>query len=65
MIEEVKNEFRVVIDQDLELITVRHYLDHMLPKLTEEKIILLEERIRKTIQMVVKNAPGIAFKPKE
>lgn len=59
MIAEVKSDFRVVIDQDLELITVRHYLDAMLSKLIEEKIVLLEERIRKTIQMVVKNAPSI------
>jgi len=31
----------------------------MLPKLLAEKIVLLEERIRKTLQMVVKSAPNI------
>lgn len=65
MIDEIKNEFRVIIDLNLELITVRHYIDSMLPKLVEEKIIILEERIRKTIQMVVKNAPSIIPKPSE
>ncbi len=59
LIEEVAQNFKVLVDADLELITVRHYNDHMLPKLLEDKIVLLEERIRKTVQLVVKNAPPI------
>lgn len=59
LIQEVQHEFKVIVDHDLELITVRHYLDAMLPKLLAEKIVLLEERIRKTLQMVVKSAPNI------
>lgn len=56
LIREVEVMFKVVIDQDLELLTVRHYQDSMLDKLLEEKVILLEERIRNTVQMVVKSA---------
>ncbi|MDQ3141589.1 MAG: aspartate kinase [Bacteroidota bacterium] len=62
MIKEVEHEYKVVVDHDLELITVRHYQDAMLPKLLEEKIVILEERIRKTLQMVVRNAPAIMYK---
>lgn len=43
MIDEIKNEFRVIIDLNLELITVRHYIDSMLPKLVEEKLLFLKK----------------------
>jgi aspartate kinase len=56
---EVEKEYKVIIDYDLELLTVRHYQDAMIPKLLEEKIVIFEERIRKTLQMVLKKAPAI------
>jgi aspartate kinase len=59
LLKEVEKEFKVVVDQDLELMTIRHYQDAMIPKLLEGKIVVLEERIRKTLQMVLKNAPPI------
>ncbi len=59
LIKEVEGDYKVLVDQDLELLTIRHYQDAMIPKLLEEKIVILEERIRKTLQMVVKNAPAI------
>ncbi|MBK9727933.1 MAG: aspartate kinase [Saprospiraceae bacterium] len=62
LIREVEDEYKVVMDQDLELLTIRHYQDAMIPKLLEEKIVILEERIRKTLQMVIKNAPAIMHK---
>jgi aspartate kinase len=62
---ELKDEFKVVVDPDLDLYTVRHYNDAMLPKLFEEKIILLEERIKSTVQLVVKNAPAIIHRKSE
>jgi aspartate kinase len=62
---ELKDEFKVVVDPDLDLYTVRHYNDAMLPKLFEEKIILLEERIKSTVQLVVKSAPAIIHKKSE
>ena len=62
LIKEVEQDYKVLVDQDLELLTIRHYQDAMIPKLLEEKIVILEERIRKTLQMVVKNAPAIVPK---
>lgn len=62
LFEELKGEFRVVIDPDLDLYTVRHYQENMLPGLFGEKLVLLEERIRNTVQRVVKNSPSIMHK---
>lgn len=64
LIHEVESMFNVVVDQDLELLTVRHYQDSMLAKLLEEKVILLEERTRNTVQLVVKQALPILPKKK-
>lgn len=55
--EKLQDQFKVLIDRDLELITVRHYQKPILDRLREGKMVLLEERIRKTVQMVVKTVP--------
>jgi aspartate kinase len=59
LIKEVEQDYKVLIDYDLELLTIRHYQDAMIPKLLEEKVVILEERIRKTLQIVMKKAPAI------
>jgi len=53
----IEKEFKVIIDRDLELITVRHYQEKILEELRADKIVLLEERIRQTVQMVLKSVP--------
>ena len=53
----IEDQFKVIIDRELELITVRHYQDKILEELRADKIVLLEERIRETVQMVLKNVP--------
>jgi len=55
--ESIKKDFKVKIEDGLELITVRHYNELILEELKRGKIILLEERIRKTVQLVMKNVP--------
>ncbi|MCR9289745.1 MAG: aspartate kinase [Bacteroidetes bacterium] len=60
----IAKDFNVDIDYGLELITVRHYQKDILDNLREGKIILLEERIRKTVQMVVKDVPVMKRKKK-
>ncbi len=59
LLEDLKENFKVVIDENLELITVRHYKEEVLTTLKTGKIVLLEERIRNTTQMVVKEIPAI------
>ncbi len=58
----MQKEFFVRVDKDLEIITIRHFQQGILETLKEGKVILLEERLRNTIQMVVKEVP--MMKPK-
>ena len=60
--EAISNDFHVEIQRDLELITIRHYNKSILNSLKEGKMMLLEERIRNTIKMVVKNIPVLERK---
>ena len=53
----IQERFKVRIDRNLELITVRHYQEEMLANLRRRKIVLLEERLPKTVQLVLKNIP--------
>ncbi len=61
-IENIEADFKVMKETNLELITVRHYQDNIIENLKEGKIVLLEERIKNTMKMVVKNIP--LMKPK-
>jgi hypothetical protein len=53
----------VLIDRDLELITIRHSQPDIFENLRRGKVVLLEERHRGTVQMVVKDVPTIQRKP--
>lgn len=53
----IETEYKVLIQDGLELITVRHYNPQILESLKSGKMMLLESRIRKTVQMVVKDVP--------
>lgn len=58
----IEDQFKVMVDRDLELITVRHFHQDVLENLTKGKIIMLEERIRNTVQFVVKNVAVMKWK---
>jgi aspartate kinase len=49
--------YKVFKDNNVELVTVRHYEKSIVEQLKKGKMILLEERIRGTLKMVVKNVP--------
>jgi aspartate kinase len=55
LIEELKQSFKVLHNRNLELITIRHYDQATVDRVTKGKEILLELRSRNTVQMVVKN----------
>lgn len=55
----ISDDFRVKREDGLELITVRHYNEETVNNLKKGMIVLFEERIRNTLQMVVKNVPAI------
>lgn len=57
-------DYKTTIDRDLELITVRHFTKEVMDELRQGKIVLLEERLPRTIQMVVKDVPVLSRKVK-
>ncbi len=61
--ERISENFSVLIDRDLELITIRHSQPDIFENLRRGKLVLLEERHRGTAQMVVKDVPMIQRKP--
>lgn len=58
----IAQDFKVMITRGLELITVRHAQPEVLENLRKGKIILLEERIRNTVQLVVQDVPVLQRK---
>ncbi len=55
----VSDEFKVKREDGLELITIRHFNEETVANLKKGKIVLFEEKIRNTLQMVVKTVPTI------
>lgn len=55
MLEELQVLFKVLYNENVELMTVRYYNEQTLETLTKNKIVLLEQRSRYTVQMIMKN----------
>lgn len=55
LVKELQTQFKVLYNSGLELMTVRYYTQETIDTLTAKKIILLEQRSRFTVQMVMKN----------
>ncbi len=55
LIKELQKQFKVLYNFDLELMTIRYYTQEIIDTLTANKLILLEQRSRFTVQMVMKN----------
>jgi len=60
--ENIQKDFKVHIDRNLELITVRHPQPAVLENLRKGKILLMEESTKDTVQMVVKNVQVLDWK---
>jgi len=59
LLDDLKQDFKVLKDENLELITIRHYKEEVIESLKIGKLVILEERIRNNAQIVVKNIPKI------
>ena len=55
LVTELQQTFKVLYNSDLELMTVRYYTAETIDLLTKNKLILLEQKSRFTVQMVMKN----------
>ncbi|MEN8224510.1 MAG: aspartate kinase [Bacteroidota bacterium] len=54
LIEELQKGFRLKYNDELQLVTIRHYDEETIDRLSGGKEILLEQRSRVTVQMVIK-----------
>lgn len=52
---ELQAHFKVLYNNNVELMTIRNYDPEIIAKLSENKTILLEQRSRNTFQMVIRN----------
>ena len=57
LLADLQKEFNVVIEEGLELVTVRHYQTDILTELKRGKISLMEDNFQATVQMVLRNVP--------
>jgi aspartate kinase len=55
LVNELKQNFKVLYNRNLELVTIRHYDNATIERVTKGKEVLLEMRTRATVQMVMKN----------
>lgn len=55
LVNELQTHFKILINKGLELMTVRYYTQETIDSLIPEKTILIEQRSRYTVQMVMKN----------
>jgi aspartate kinase len=55
LMEQLRNNYRVRYNEDLQLYTIRHYYPSTIETLSQGREILLEQRSRTTAQLVMKN----------
>jgi len=55
LVEKFKDQYSVKYNEGLELVTIRHYDQATIERVTVDKDILVEQRTRQTIRMVMKN----------
>ncbi|MDF3027577.1 MAG: aspartate kinase [Fluviicola sp.] len=55
LVEKFKDQYSIRYNEGLELVTIRHYDQATIDRVTISKEILLEQRTRQTIRMVMKN----------
>ncbi|MEL6924656.1 MAG: aspartate kinase [Bacteroidota bacterium] len=55
---ELETDFNVQLQESLSLLTVRHYEENLLKDLVGDAEVVLEERIRDTVKMVIATQPG-------
>lgn len=53
-INELKAEFTIVYNEDVEMLTIRHYNEDSIKDLTDGREVLLEQRTRSTVRFVVR-----------
>ena len=55
LIDELKKNYKVLFNDNLELVTIRHYDEKTIDRVTLNKDILVEQKSRQTARLVIKN----------
>ena len=55
LIDELKKNYKVLYNDNLELVTIRHYDDKTIDRVLVNKEILVEQKSRQTARFVMKN----------
>jgi aspartate kinase len=55
LIEELKSNYKVLFNENLELVTIRHYDQKTIERVTNNKTIIVEQKSRNTARMVMKD----------
>jgi len=55
LIAELQDQFKVLYNQNVQLMTIRNYDNDIVNKLSENKVVLMEQKSRNTHQMVIKS----------
>lgn len=56
VLNELQNQFRVLYNEKVQLMTIRNYNQDVIARLSQGKVVLMEQRSRNTYQMVIKEA---------
>ncbi|WP_118950805.1 aspartate kinase [Taibaiella helva] len=54
LVEALEKDYKVLKNDDVQLLTIRHYTPSILEELTKGRVLLLEQKTRNTVQVVVK-----------
>jgi aspartate kinase len=60
VLEELKNDYRVRYNENVELVTIRHYDKSTIDRVLINKKVFMEQRSRATLQMVVKDIESVS-----
>jgi aspartate kinase len=59
LLKDLQQQFKVLYNKDVELMTVRNYDQDIIANLTENKLVIIEQRSRNTLQMVMKEDTAV------
>jgi aspartate kinase len=54
LIDDLKKDFKAIYNDDVEMLSIRHYTPEALEKITAGREILLEQKTRKIVRFIVK-----------
>lgn len=60
LIDDLKNEFSAIYNENVEMLSIRHYTSDAIERITSGRNILLEQRTRSTVRFVVREDPSFA-----